>query len=321
MKILIVGGAGYIGSHVAKKLLSQNHQITIFDNFSTGLKENIQAGSALIEGDITDYNQILEALSGQEAVIHLAALKAVGESMISPEKYSRNNLVGTLNLLNAMCEQDVRKIIFSSSAAVYGEPTYLPIDENHPTSPMNYYGFTKLEIERILVWYSQLKNIRFAILRYFNAVGYNHEGAISGLEKNPQNLIPIIMETLTGQREKMTVFGDDYPTADGTCVRDYIHVDDLAEGHAQALNYLIDQKQDLLVNLGTGKGVSVREIIDETEKQTGQKIRVEIGPRRMGDPAVLYANNQLAKNLIGFEPKYSDLTTIIATTLDAYGIK
>lgn len=321
MKILVVGGAGYIGSHVAKKLLSENHEVTIFDNLSTGLKENILPGANFIEGDITSYEQILSALSSQEAVIHLAALKAVGESMTNPEKYSKNNLIGTLNLLNAMCEQGVKKIVFSSSCTVYGEPKYLPLDEKHPLSVINYYGFTKLEIERTLEWYSRLKDIRFVILRYFNAVGYDHEGILKGLEKNPQNLLPVVMETILGQREQVTVFGDNCKTPDGTCVRDYVHVDDLAEGHAQALAYLNEKNQDLIVNLGTGQGLSVKEIIDEAKSQSGVDFNVVIGPRRAGDAEAVYANNQFARDTLGFNPKYSDLKTIVSTTLRAYGIK
>ncbi len=318
MKILIVGGAGYIGSHVAKKLFQEGHTITIFDNLSTGLKSNIKSDYGFIGGDIKNYAEIASAMNNIEAVIHLAALKAAGESMSEPEKYSFNNLNGTINLLNAMCEKGVKKIIFSSTAAVYGEPKYLPIDEKHSTEPINYYGFTKLEIERILTWYSKLKGLDCAILRYFNAVGYDTEGELKGLENNPQNLLPIIMEAIIGQREKVTIFGTDWPTPDGTCIRDYIHVSDLAEGHKLALDYLINNKSTVIVNLGTGKGLSVKEIIDEAKKQSGVDFKVEFGPRREGDPAELYAETKIAKELIGFEAQYSDLETIIRTTLGAY---
>jgi UDP-glucose 4-epimerase len=321
MNILVVGGAGYIGSHVAKELIKQGHQVTVFDNLSSGLKENILPGSAFIEGDITKPEEINQAMVGQSAVVHLAAFKSVGESMQYPEKYSHNNLYGTLNILNAMSQAGVKKIIFSSSAATYGEPKYLPIDENHPTEPINYYGFTKLEIEKVLQWYSQLKEIRFAALRYFNAVGYDHEGELTGLEKNPQNLIPVIMEVLTGQREKLQIFGNDWPTPDGTCIRDYIHVDDLATAHAKALNYLEKENKDLIVNLATGSGLSVKEIVDEAKKQSGVDFKVELVSRRAGDPSELYASNQLAQELLDWQPEYSDLQTIVATTLRAYGIK
>lgn len=321
MKILVVGGAGYIGSHVCKELIKQGHQITVFDNLSSGLKENLRPESELILGDITISEQIEAAMTGQEAVVHLAAFKAAGESMIMPEKYSINNIYGTINILNAMCKADVKKLIFSSSAAVYGEPQYLPLDENHPTEPINYYGFTKLEMERIAKWYSQLKSIRFAALRYFNAVGYDHEGELKGLEKNPQNLLPIVMETITGKREKLQIFGNDYGTPDGTCVRDYIHVDDLATAHAKALDYLTEKNKDLIVNLATGQGLSVKDIINEAKKQSGVDFAVETVARRAGDPAKLYAGNALAKELINWEPQYSDLETIISTTLKAYELK
>lgn len=321
MKILVIGGAGYIGSHVCKELIKQNHQVTIFDNLSTGFKENILPNSKLIEGDIKNYNQLSTALQGQEAVFHFAALKMVGESMTNPEKYSNNNLIGTINVLNAMCEHEIKKIIFSSSCTVYGEPIYLPLDEKHPLNAINYYGFTKLETERMLEWYSRLKNIKFATLRYFNAVGYDYENDIKGLEKNPQNLIPVIMETITGQRHQVTIFGEDWPTPDGTCIRDYIHVSDLAQGHVQALNYLIKENKNIKVNLGTGKGLSVKEIINECKKQSGVDFKIVVGQRRSGDTASVYANNSYAQKILNFNPKYSDLTTIIATTLKAYGLK
>lgn len=321
MKILVVGGAGYIGSHVCKELIRQGHQVTVFDNLSTGLKENVLPKSELIEGDIKNYDQISTAMQEQEAVFHFAALKMVGESMTNPEKYSNNNITGTINTLNAMCEHGVKKIIFSSSCTVYGEPTYLPLDEKHPLSVINYYGFTKLEVERMLEWYSRLKDIKFAILRYFNAVGYDHDGVLKGLEKNPQNLIPVVMETIAGQRDQVTVFGEDWPTPDGTCVRDYIHVDDLAQGHSQALDYLARENKNITVNLGTGQGLSVKEIIDECKKQSGVDFKVVMGQRRPGDAAAVYANNAYARETLGFNPRYSDLTTIISTTLKAYGLK
>ncbi len=313
MKLLVIGGAGYIGSHVCKELLKQGHQVTVFDNLSTGLKENILPSATFIEGDILFTDQLDSAMSGQEVVVHLAAFKAAGESM--------TNLCGTINIFNSMCRAGVNKIIFSSSAAVYGEPQYLPLDENHPTEPVNYYGFTKLEIERILKWYSQLKGIRFAALRYFNAVGYDHEGELRGLEKNPQNLLPIVMEAISGKREKLQVFGDDYPTDDGTCIRDYIHVDDLSSAHAKALDYLTEKNKDLVVNLATGQGLSVKDIITEAKKQSGVDFTVEIVARRPGDPAKLYAGNALAKELLDWQPQYSGLETIVSTTLRAYGLK
>ncbi len=321
MKVLVVGGAGYIGSHVCKALLKAGYQVRIFDNLSTGLKENILSGVEFIDGDILNQSQIKAALTDCEAVIHLAAFKAAGESMIYPEKYSVNNLVGTINLLNAISASPIRKIIFSSSAAVYGEPKYLPMDEQHPTEPVSYYGFTKLEIERFLSWYDQLKNLKFAALRYFNAVGYDSEGELKGLEKNPANLLPIVMEVAQGTRPYLEIYGDDYDTKDGTCIRDYVHVDDLAIGHVKALQYLIDNNVSLTVNLGTEQGLSVKEIINEAEKQLGRQLATKISPRRAGDPAAVYANSSKAKELLGWEAKFSDISNVIKTTLNAYGIK
>lgn len=321
MKVLVVGGAGYIGSHVCKALLKAGYQVRVFDNLSTGLKENVLGGAEFVQGNILNPSQIQTALTDCEAVIHLAAFKAAGESMLYPEKYSVNNLVGTINLLNAVSASPIRKIIFSSSAAVYGEPKYLPIDEQHPTEPINYYGFTKLEIERLLSWYDQLKNIKFAALRYFNAVGYDSEGELKGLEKNPANLLPIVMEVAQGKRPQLEIFGADYETPDGTCIRDYVHVDDLADGHVKALQYLINKNESLTVNLGTANGLSVKEIIAETERQLGRPIATKISPRRAGDPAVLYANSQKAKELLSWEAKFSDISNVIKTTLNAYGIK
>lgn len=202
--------------------------------------------------------------------------------MISPEKYSANNICGTVNIINAASECGVKYIVFSSSAAVYGEPDYLPIDEKHPANPTNYYGFTKLEIERILSWYEKLKAIKFASLRYFNAAGYDVKGRITGIEKNPTNLIPIVMEVASGKRLDLAVFGDDYDTPDGTCIRDYVHVNDLAVAHASALDYLVKKNESIIVNLGSEKGVSVKEIIDDARKITGKHIPTKIGGRRVG---------------------------------------
>ncbi|MDR0448181.1 MAG: NAD-dependent epimerase/dehydratase family protein, partial [Treponema sp.] len=228
MNILVVGGAGYIGSHVTRELLDRGHKVTVFDNLSLGLRENLFSEAEFIHGDILRYEQLTAAMRENEAVVFLAAFKAAGESMVKPEIYSVNNISGTINLLNAASETGLRYIIFSSSAAVYGEPAYLPIDEKHPTNPENYYGFTKLEIEKFLFWYDKLKRIRYASLRYFNAAGYDVHGRIAGLEQNPANLLPVIMETACGIRKELSVFGNDYDTPDGTCIRDYIHVSDLA---------------------------------------------------------------------------------------------
>jgi len=252
MKILIVGGAGYIGSHVAREFLDEGHEVVVYDNLSSGSRDNLFPEARFIEGDILDAARLGEAArQGFDALVHLAAAKAAGESMLVPQKYSLQNLSGTVNILNAAVDAGIGSLIFSSSAAAYGEPKYLPIDEKHPTEPENYYGFTKLEIERMLAWYDRLKGLRYAALRYFNAAGYDPEGRIRGLEKNPANLLPVVMEVAAGMRPELMVFGDDYPTPDGTGVRDYVHVSDLARGHVAALDWIGRNHRSLVVNLGS----------------------------------------------------------------------
>lgn len=322
MNILIIGGAGYIGSHVTRELLDLGHKCTVYDNLSSGLRENLFTEAEFVHDDIHNYPKLSETMKNAgmpyDALVHLAAFKAAGESMLEPEKYSHNNITGTLNILNAACVAGVKKIIFSSSAAVYGEPQYLPIDEKHPTQPENYYGFTKLEIERFLQWYDKLKGIRFASLRYFNAAGYDVQGRIKGKEQNPANLIPIIMETACGQRNELEIFGDDYDTPDGTCIRDYIHVNDLAKAHTAALEYINKNDKNLIVNLGSEKGYSVKEVLEITRKVTGKPIPARVADRRAGDPAKLYSSAELAKELLGWTAKYSDMETLIKTSWTVY---
>jgi len=320
MNVLIIGGAGYIGSHVTREFLDKNCNCVVYDNLSSGLRENLFTEAKFVHGDINDYQALLAAMKSEkfDALIHLAASKAVGESMLKPEKYSHNNIAGTLNILNAACEAGIKNIVFSSSAAIYGEPQYLPIDEKHPTNPENYYGFTKLEIERFLTWYDKLKNIRYANLRYFNAAGYDVKGRIKGLEQNPANLLPVVMETACGMRKEMQVFGNDYDTPDGTCIRDYIHVSDLATGHFTALEYIIKNNKSITVNLGSEKGFSVNEIIETARKITGKPIPAKITDRRPGDPAKLTASASLAKELFGWQARYSDIETLIKTSWSAY---
>ena len=321
MNILIIGGAGYIGSHVAREFLDQGHKVTVFDNLSSGLRENLFPEAKFIHGTIMDYQGLVTACkeSGPfDAAVHLAAFKAAGESMIKPEKYSVNNISGTINILNALVETGTKYLVFSSSAAVYGEPEYTPMDEKHPVNPENYYGFTKLEIERIMYWYDKIKGLRCAMLRYFNAAGYDIKGRISGLEQNPSNLIPVTMETAIGMRKEMQIFGDDYDTPDGTCIRDYVHVSDLASGHAAALNYISKNDKSLLVNLGSENGSSVKEIVEAARKITGKPIPAPIAGRRPGDPARVTASSRLAFELLGWKAKYSDVDTLIKTSWEAY---
>ncbi len=319
MKVLVIGGAGYIGSHVVKELMKAGHKVTVFDNLSSGLRCNLFPQNDFIYGTILIPADLEAAFSqGFDAFVHLAAFKAAGESMILPEKYSVNNITGTLNIMNAAVKYDCKKMIFSSSAAVFGAPEYLPIDEDHPKNPENYYGFTKLEIERFMGWYDKLKGMRFAALRYFNAAGYDPDGEIRGLEQNPANLLPRVMEVAAGMKPGMKVFGTDYDTRDGTCIRDYVHVTDLARAHVMALDYITKNDKSLTVNLGTEKGTTVKEIIDAARKITGKEIPAEDVERRPGDPACLYATSKRAKDLLGWEPKYSDVETLVKTTWEVY---
>ena len=321
MNILIIGGAGYIGSHVVREFLDRGCGVTVFDNLSSGLRENLFPEAKFVHGTIMDYQGLVSACRGAktfDAVVHLAAFKAVGESMEKPEKYSLNNINGTIHILNAMAETGIKYLVFSSSAAVYGQPQYLPIDEKHPLNPESYYGFTKYEIERFMAWYDRLKGIRFAALRYFNAAGYDLEGRITGLEQNPANLIPVVMEAAIGLRKELPVFGNDYDTRDGTCIRDYIHVSDLAVGHAAALDYISKNDKSLTVNLGSETGTTVLEILEAARRISGQPIPSHNAGRRAGDPGVVAASAKLALELLGWKTKYSDIESIIKSTWTVY---
>jgi UDP-glucose 4-epimerase len=319
MQILVVGGAGYIGSHVVRALLDAGHEVHVLDNMQGGSEKNLFPDAGFTRGDILDYGPLATVMQqGWDAVIHLAAFKAAGESMVKPEKYSVNNICGTINLLNAMSEAKVRRIIFSSSAAVYGEPQYLPVDEKHPTRPSNYYGFTKLEIERLLEWYDRLKGIRYAALRYFNAAGYDTQGRVRGLERNPANLLPVIMEVATGVRERFDIYGNDYDTPDGTGIRDYVHVSDLADAHIKAMDSITRKDQSLVVNLGSEKGISVQEMLDTARRITGEKIPSHISARRPGDPAQLVASSENARTQLQWAPKFSDVDTLVKSSWEIY---
>ena len=248
----------------------------------------------------------------------MAAFKAAGESMVDPAKYSQNNLNGTINLLNVMTELGVKDLIFSSTAAVYGYPNYLPVDEAHDLKPINFYGYTKLVIEQIMQWYADLTGLRYVALRYFNAAGYDITGRIRCMEQNPANLLPIVMELASGRKESMEVFGNDYNTVDGTGVRDYIHVSDLATAHVKALDYLSKNNKCITLNLATGEGYSVLEVIKKAEEISGKNITYDIGKRRPGDPAKLVATSKLAFDLLAWDPKYSSLETLLSSMWNIY---
>ena len=319
MKVLVIGGAGYIGSHVVKEMMKKGHEVTVFDNLSSGLRENLFKENEFIYGNILISEDLDKAFSkGFDAFVHLAAFKAAGESMVNPEKYSVNNITGTLNIMNQAVKHGCLKMIFSSSAAVFGEPEYLPIDEEHPKNPVNYYGFTKLKIEEFMEWYDKIKGLKFAALRYFNAAGYDPEGVVHGLEQKPENLLPRIMECAAGMRKELKIFGTDYATRDGTCIRDYVHVTDLADAHVKALDYISKKGESIKLNLGTEKGTTVKELIDASRRITKQEIPCVDDERRTGDPESLYATSKKAKELLNWEPKYSDVDTLVSSTWNVY---
>ena len=318
-KILITGGAGYIGSHIVHDLVELGHDTIVFDNLSTGLKENLHPNSLFIEGDLLNKNDLQKAFDQKiDIVFHFAALKAAGDSMFHPSKFAEGNITGSLKLIAKMVEKNVKYIIFSSSAAVYGNPVYLPIDENHPKDPTNYYGYTKLAIEENLSWFSKLHGINYAALRYFNATGYDVRGRVTGKERHTTNLSPLVMEVASGMRNELHVYGNDYETEDGTCIRDYIHVNDLSDAHIKAMDFLTSKKENLVVNLGTSKGSSVLEVINEAEKVIGKDLNYKIVGRREGDPGNLIASYKQAKQRLNWEAKYSDLKTIFETMKKVY---
>jgi len=319
MKILVTGGAGYIGSHVVFELIDQGVDVTILDDMSLGLEINIDPRATFINGSThsdDDLDQVMK--EGFNGVVHLAAWKAAGESMTHPEKYATNNVMGSVNLLKACVRHGIKNFVFSSTSAVYGEPEYVPIDEDHPINPISYYGESKYQVERNLKWFSDLKGIRFAALRYFNAAGYDVKGRIRGQERNALNLIPITLEVANGTRNKMDVFGDDYDTHDGTGVRDYIHVNDLATAHVMAMNYIQEKNQDLTVNLATGDGHSVLDVINKAKGITGKDIPYDIVGRRDGDPATVVAISNQAETRLGWKAEYSDLDTLIHSAWEIY---
>lgn len=308
--ILVTGGAGYVGSHCVFELLKNNYDVLIFDNLSTGHIETVETLKnfghvEFIKGDLTDEKSITEAFSGKniEAVLHFAAYSQVGESVINPQKYYINNICGSLNLLKAMLQNDVKKIVFSSTAATYGNPKYIPIDENHPQEPINTYGRTKLFIEKIMDDYDFAYGLKSVRLRYFNVAGANSDGKIGEWHDPETHLIPNILKSTFGNGKTFEMFGSDYETKDGTCVRDYINVEDLAKAHLLALKYLENGGKTDFFNLGTKEGNTVKEVFSACEKVVGKTISVDLKPRRDGDTAVLVADNSKAKKILGWTPE------------------
>lgn len=308
--ILVTGGAGYIGSHCVFELLKNAYEVVIFDNLSTGHIETVETLKKFghvefVQGDLTNENNIAEVFSGKkiDAVLHFAAYSQVGESVISPQKYYINNVCGTLNLLKSMIKNDVKKIVFSSTAATYGNPKYVPIDENHPQIPINTYGNTKLFIEKIMDDYDKAYGLKSVRLRYFNVAGANSDCIIGEWHDPETHLIPNILKSVFEHGKTFKMFGSDYETKDGTCVRDYINVEDLANAHILALKYLENGGKTDFFNLGTKEGNTVKEVFSACEKIVGSAISVEMKPRRDGDPATLVADNTKAKNILGWQPK------------------
>jgi UDP-glucose 4-epimerase len=311
--ILVTGGAGYIGSHFVKYLLKQNKEVVIFDNLSRGHIEAVPQNAKFENVDILDRANLRAALAKYniEAVVHFAAFAYVGESVENPGMYYENNVVGSFNLIDEIMKAGIKKFVFSSTCSLYGNPESIPISEDESVKPINPYAETKLTIEKILRDYDTAHGMKYVALRYFNAAGADPEGEIGESHSPEPHLIPIILNTALGMREKVFVFGNDYLTPDGTAVRDYIHVNDLANAHLKALNFLENGKSDIF-NLGTGDGYSVMEMIKTSESVTGEKINYEITGRRAGDPAVLVADNSKAKNILGWQPEFN-LEGIIST--------
>jgi UDP-glucose 4-epimerase len=313
MNILIIGGAGYIGSHMVKMLHRAGHQVVVLDNLSTGFADAVRYGT-LVVGDMAD-GALLNQLFAQhrfDAVMHFAAASIVGESTVDPAKYYRNNVTHTLTLLDAMVKHGVLRFIFSSTAATFGTPMQALIDEAHPQRPINPYGRSKLMVEDILSDYDAAYQLKSIKLRYFNAAGADPEGELGERHDPETHLVPIVLQVASGRRDSIKVFGTDYDTPDGTCLRDYIHVTDLCTAHLLALNRLIQNGQSAAYNLGNGEGYSVQEVIDTVAAITGQPISVTKAARRAGDPGRLVANAQLAQTELGWVPQYADLKTIIA---------
>ena len=313
MRLLVLGGAGYIGSHTAVELLDRGHEVVIADNLITGYKQAVPKEAVFYQGDIRDYNFLNNLFKTEkiDAVIHFAAFSLVGESVTNPLKYYENNLYGTKVLLQAMIDNNVDKIVFSSTAATYGEPENIPILESDKTCPTNPYGETKLAMEKMMKWSANAYQLRYVSLRYFNACGAHKSGKLGEAHNPESHLIPLVLQVPNGKRESVSIYGTDYDTPDGTCIRDYIHVTDLAEAHILAVEYLMKGGESNVFNLGNGVGYSVREVIETARKVTGHPIPAVEIPRRAGDPARLVASGEKAKTVLGWEPKITSLEDII----------
>lgn len=313
MRILVVGGGGYIGSHMVKVLANSGHSTATYDNFSQGFRDAVLYGE-VFEGDLADRDRLDEVLGADnfDAVMHFASFIQVGESVTEPAKYYTNNVTNTQNLLDAMVKHGVSYFIFSSTAAIFGEPSYTPIDEAHPSAPINPYGRSKWFVEQMLEDYDRAYGLKSVCLRYFNAAGADPEGELGERHVPETHLIPLILQAASGRRDSIKVFGRDYATPDGTCIRDYIHVMDLCDAHLLAVEKLVSEGKSARYNLGNGQGFSVKEVIDSARRVTGCRIHVIDDARRDGDPAVLVADSTLAKRELGWQPRYADLDTIVA---------
>ena len=315
MKLLVLGGAGYIGSHTATELLDNGHEVVIADNLVTGYREAVPEKATFYQGDLRDKDFLVDLLTKEkvDAVIHFAAFSLVGESVTNPLKYYENNLYGTKVLLDAMIETGVDKIVFSSTAATYGEPENIPILESDRTCPTNPYGETKLAMEKMISWAAKAHGLHFVSLRYFNACGAHKSGKIGEAHNPESHLIPLVLQVPNGKREFVSIYGNDYDTPDGTCIRDYIHVTDLAKAHILAVEYLMNGGESDIFNLGNGVGYSVKEVIETARKVTGHPIPAKEEARRAGDPARLVASGEKARKILGWEPEITDLADIISS--------
>ena len=319
MKILVTGGAGYIGSHGVYALIEAGHEVVVVDNLVTGHRADVHPKASFYHGDIGDYTFMRQVLEVEQpvGVIHYAAYSLVGESMTNPYKYYANNVSGTNTLLKAMADSGVRHLVFSSTAATYGDTTVMPITETAPTQPTNAYGETKLAMERMIDWHAQATGMTYMSLRYFNVAGAHPSGILCEKHDPETHLIPLVLQVATGQREQIGIYGDDYPTPDGTCIRDYIHVMDLAQAHILAMTHLVKGAESTICNLGNGEGFSVRQIIEAARRVTGHPIPAVVSPRRAGDPAKLIASSEKAKTLLGWQADYTDIEAIIATAWES----